>query len=111
MTKEFQNPKSESPAPGSSPGGLSFGFLSSFFILHSSFLVCLLLALITCGLYWPVFRHGFINLDDPDYVTGNPRVQAGLALESIRWAFFSFYSSNWHPLTWLSHMLDCQLYG
>ncbi|PYJ05835.1 MAG: hypothetical protein DME25_07720 [Verrucomicrobia bacterium] len=44
-------------------------------------------------------------------MTGNPRVQAGLALESIRWAFFSVYSSNWHPLTWLSHMLDCQLYG
>src|SRR5216117_2554659 len=105
MTKEVQNPKPEIPTPEPSLAG------SSLVIRHSSFFVCLLLALLTVGVYWPVARHGFINLDDPDYVTGNPRVQAGLAVESIRWAFFSVYSSNWHPLTWLSHMLDCQLYG
>ena len=73
--------------------------------------VCLLLALITAGVYWPVARQGFINFDDPDYVSGNPRVQAGLTLESVQWAFTSMYASNWHPLTWLSHMLDCQIYG
>jgi tetratricopeptide (TPR) repeat protein len=101
---EKQNPARDSRIPDA-------GVHSSFVVRHSSCLVCLLLVLITVGLYWPVLRHGFINLDDPDYVTGNPRVQAGLAFESIRWAFFSFHSSNWHPLTWLSHMLDCQLYG
>jgi tetratricopeptide (TPR) repeat protein len=73
--------------------------------------ICLLLALMTAAVYWPVARQGFINFDDPDYVSGNPRVQAGLTRESVQWAFTSFYSSNWHPLTWLSHMLDCQLYG
>ena len=73
--------------------------------------ICLLLALVTVGIYWPVARQGFINFDDPDYVSSNPRVQAGLTMESIRWAFTSSFSSNWHPLTWLSHMLDCQLYG
>jgi tetratricopeptide (TPR) repeat protein len=73
--------------------------------------VCLLLALMTVAVYWPVAKQGFINFDDPDYVSGNPRVQAGLTLASVQWAFTSVHSSNWHPLTWLSHMLDCQLYG
>jgi tetratricopeptide (TPR) repeat protein len=74
-------------------------------------LICLGLALLTAAAYWPVVRNGFVNYDDPDYVTSNPIVQAGLTGESIRWAFTSYHSSNWHPLTWLSHMLDCQLYG
>ncbi len=74
-------------------------------------LICLLLALMTAAVYWPVAKQGFINFDDPDYVSSNARVQAGLTMESIRWAFTTVYSSNWHPLTWLSHMLDCQLYG
>ena len=74
-------------------------------------LVCVLLALATAAVYWPLANHGFINFDDPDYVSSNPRVQAGLTLESLRWAFMNMHSSNWHPLTWLSHMLDCQLYG
>src|SRR5260370_19402192 len=74
-------------------------------------LVCSLLALVTVAVYLPVAKHRFINFDDPDYVTGNPYVQAGLRSESIRWAITGVYSSNWHPLTWMSHMLDCQLYG
>jgi tetratricopeptide (TPR) repeat protein len=73
--------------------------------------VCLLLALATVAVYWPVAKQGFINFDDPDYVSANPRVQAGLTMESVRWAFTSLYASNWHPLTWLSHELDCQIYG
>jgi tetratricopeptide (TPR) repeat protein len=73
--------------------------------------VCLLLALATVAVYWPVARQGFINFDDPDYVSANPRVQAGLTVESVQWAFTSLYASNWHPLTWLSHELDCQIYG
>jgi protein O-mannosyl-transferase len=77
----------------------------------STLLVCVLLALLTAAVYWPVARLGFINFDDPDYVSGNLRVQAGLTAESVKWAFTSLYASNWHPLTWLSHMLDCQIYG
>jgi tetratricopeptide (TPR) repeat protein len=57
-------------------------------------------------------RNGFVNLDDPDYVTRNPHVLAGLTRADIRWALGSSYpSSNWHPLTWISHMADVQLYG
>jgi Flp pilus assembly protein TadD len=61
--------------------------------------------------YWQVQHHEFINLDDGTYVTQNPEVQAGLSGESLRWAFSFNHASYWHPLTWLSHMLDCQLFG
>jgi tetratricopeptide (TPR) repeat protein len=54
---------------------------------------------------------GFTNFDDPEYVTQNPHVRAGLTWESFAWAFTSTEQANWHPLTWLSHMMDCQLYG
>src|SRR5271170_4940389 len=74
-------------------------------------LVCLVLVLATVAAYWQVSRNGFINFDDPDYVSANPRVQSGLNAESIHWAFTAVYSSNWHPITWLSHMLDSQIYG
>src|SRR4051812_48840763 len=73
--------------------------------------ICLLLVVVTAAIYWPVAGHGFINFDDPDYVLGNPRVLAGLTMDSVRWAITGVHSSNWHPMTWLSHMLDCQLYG
>ena len=76
-----------------------------------TWLLVILLAVITAAAYWPVARSDFINLDDPDYVTNNPRVLHGLAPESILWAFKTFHAGNWHPLTWLSHMLDCQLFG
>lgn len=71
----------------------------------------LLLVLITLAVYAPVRHHEFINYDDPDYVTSNPRTQAGLTMAGIKWAFTEKHSSNWHPLTWISHMLDCQLFG
>ena len=74
-------------------------------------LVGLLLALGTLLLYLPVRQHGFVVYDDPDYVTENPVVQAGLTWAGVKWAFTSLQASNWHPLTWLSHMLDCELLG
>ena len=55
--------------------------------------------------------HGFVNFDDDYYVCQNHHVIGGLTTEGIGWAFTATHSSNWHPLTWLSHMLDCQLYG
>ncbi|MGB8477010.1 MAG: hypothetical protein WCE61_23270, partial [Candidatus Acidiferrum sp.] len=74
--------------------------------------LAVLLALGTAAVYAPAMRNGFVNLDDPDYVTSNPYVLHGLTWTDIRWALGSNYpSSNWHPLTWLSHMVDVQLYG
>lgn len=71
----------------------------------------LLLALVTVVVYWPVRHHDFINLDDKKYVTHNPQVQAGLTWKSAAYAFTTTDTGNWHPVTWLSHMLDCELYG
>jgi len=72
--------------------------------------IALVLALLTLAIYLPVARHGFIIYDDGDYVTDNPVVRNGLTLAGIKWAFTTFHSANWHPLTWLSHMADCQLF-
>ena len=74
-------------------------------------LACVVLAAVTLALYWPVTRCGFIHFDDPQYVTENPTVAQGLHWQSVAWAFRSDEESNWHPLTWLSHMLDVQLFG
>ncbi len=73
--------------------------------------ICVLLAVVTLALYWPVAGFEFNNYDDAQYITQNPRVQSGLTAQNIRWAFTTGHASNWHPLTWLSHMLDCQLFG
>ena len=71
----------------------------------------LLLALITLLAYLPASRDGFVNYDDQDYVTENSVVQKGLTWTGIKWAFTTGHASNWHPLTWLSHMADCELFG
>jgi protein O-mannosyl-transferase len=70
----------------------------------------LLLVVVTLALYNPVSRNGFVNFDDDRYVTDNPQVQAGLRWSTVSWAFTSLDQANWHPLTWLSHALDCQLF-
>src|ERR1039458_9752842 len=73
--------------------------------------ICWLLALATLAVFLPVAGQGFVNYDDSDYVTENAHVQSGLKWENVIWAFTTGHASNWHPLTWLSHMLDCQLFG
>ncbi len=71
----------------------------------------LLLVVATLALYNPVIHHPFVNFDDDRYVTDNTHVRAGLHWDTVKWAFTSFDEANWHPLTWLSHTLDCQLFG
>jgi tetratricopeptide (TPR) repeat protein len=73
--------------------------------------IAVLLAVAVLALYAPVRALPFLRYDDEQYVTGNPAVQAGLGLDGARWAFTTFHASNWHPLTWLSHMLDVSLFG
>jgi protein O-mannosyl-transferase len=72
---------------------------------------CLLLALATIALYNPVTRAPFLNFDDVVYVTENPQVHAGLTWNTVVWAFQTSEAANWHPITWLSHALDCQIFG
>ena len=74
-------------------------------------LVCVLLAAVTLAVFWQVRLHDFINYDDQDYVTANAPVQRGITWEGLLWAFQTNHAANWHPLTWLSHMLDAQLFG
>jgi tetratricopeptide (TPR) repeat protein len=70
----------------------------------------LLLFVASLALYSPVGRHPFVNYDDDRYVSDNAHVRDGFSWESVKWAFTSYDESNWHPVTWLSHMLDCQLF-
>ena len=73
-------------------------------------LISLLLAAGTLSLYYPALNNGFVNYDDPDYVTSNWHVQQKLTGRSLAWAFASTSEANWHPLTWISHLLDVQLF-
>ncbi len=73
--------------------------------------ISLFLTVVTFLVYMQVLDHGFLNFDDTQYVTENSHVNKGLTHEGVIWAFTQPYASNWHPLTWLSHMLDFELYG
>jgi len=79
--------------------------------IRPDLLVCLFFVIAILSVYWQVRNYSFVNYDDRQYVTQNHYVQAGLTLKSIKWSFTAIHASNWHPLTWLSHMLDCQIYG
>jgi len=73
--------------------------------------VCLFLIITTLAVFWQVKDHEFINFDDTEYVTENFHVRGGITFKGVTWAFTTFHAGNWHPLTWLSHMLDVQLFG
>jgi Flp pilus assembly protein TadD len=79
---------------------------------HRSFLPATAgVVLLTLGVYWQTLGFGFLTLDDPALVTDNPPVLAGLTWSGLRWALTTGHVGNWVPLTWLSHMLDCQIWG
>ncbi len=105
MIEQVKKPLSDKAAKAAGPGAFwrqkmqCPGFL------------CLLLTVATLWVFSSVAHYDFVNYDDPDYVTANVHVQRGLTWENVAWAFQTGYASNWHPLTWLSHMLDCQLFG
>jgi len=73
-------------------------------------LLGLLLAIATVALYYPVNHHQFVSYDDDIYVTNNWHIKYGLSWKGVKWAFTDSYGDNWHPLTWLSHGVDCQLF-
>ena len=74
-------------------------------------LILLGLAVMTFAIYAQVIGHQFITLDDPTYIQENPMVNRGVTRAGLVWAFTTFYATNWHPLTWISHMIDCQFFG
>ena len=73
--------------------------------------LCLALGVLTLAIYAETYRSGFIAYDDDQYVYDNAIVKEGLTLSGARWALTTFHAANWHPVTWLSHMLDCELFG
>ena len=79
--------------------------------LRSPLILSLLLFLGTVALYLPSLKNGFVNYDDPAYVTSNTHVMQGLSWSNISWAFRATVEANWHPLTWISHMADVQKFG
>jgi Flp pilus assembly protein TadD len=79
--------------------------------MRSEACICLILITAVLLVYWQVGDHEFINYDDNVYITDNAHVQEGLTTKGMIWAFTTSRTGNWHPLTWISHMLDCELYG
>jgi protein O-mannosyl-transferase len=78
---------------------------------HQTLILALLLAATTIALYSPILTAPFLNYDDALHVTENPHTRAGLTWSTVKWAFQTNETSDWHPITWLSHALDCQLFG
>src|SRR5579859_956527 len=79
--------------------------------MRRDLLIGLLLAALTLGVYWPIRTHDFIFYDDPQFITENSQIQSGLNWRTINYAFTEPVVGNWHPVTTLSHALDCQLFG
>ena len=73
-------------------------------------LICVFLIAAIIAVYWRVYSYDFVRYDDGEYVTANTHIQSGLNSRSFYWAFTASYSSNWHPITWLSLALDYQLF-
>ena len=78
---------------------------------HPYLLPALLIVILTLLAYWQLPNNLFVVYDDPEYITENANVLGGITLKGIAWAFTAFAEGNWHPVTWLSHMLDVQLFG
>ncbi|MEI6702168.1 MAG: tetratricopeptide repeat protein [Deltaproteobacteria bacterium] len=76
-----------------------------------TFVVCAVLIVVTLAIYLPAVNHEFISFDDPSYVTKNSHVSSGITVNTVKWAITSIDEANWHPITWLSHMTDVELYG
>lgn len=74
-------------------------------------LICAGLSLVILVTFWPVIHCGFVNYDDPYYVLQNSHIQQGFSINSLGWAFTTGHAGNWHPLTWISHILDVNLFG
>lgn len=92
-----------------SPDALDIGMFSS--PVKRNFVLSLALILLAVVVYSRIGQNGFINFDDNHYITQNAHVKAGLTFDTVKWAFTSYDAANWHPLTWLSHALDCELFG
>ncbi len=108
LAKKTTTRKTRAPIPPSKPSRRPTQLSQSkrIFLLY-----ILLLVVATVATYYPAKDYPFINFDDDRYITTNAHVQDGLNWNTVHWAFTTYYASNWHPLTWLSHALDWQMFG
>ena len=106
-----QNRKAGGSTPTNNGSGKSFGVSHSVTFGRPNILILLGLAVVTLALYAQVIWHQFVTLDDRQYITENPMVNHGVTLRGLTWAFTTFHEGNWHPLTWIAHMIDSQLFG
>lgn len=84
---------------------------SSFYEINKNLIVALGLTILTLAIYAQVVSFDFINIDDDPYIIDNPYVSRGVNLTNFKWALTAFHSSNWHPLTWISHQIDSNMFG
>src|SRR6266536_6395781 len=96
-------------ANGRTPKPLEVRHVTTF--ERPDLLIVLGLAVVTFGIYAQVIGHRFVTIDDFSYIEGNPMVNRGVTLAGLAWAFTTFHAGNWHPLTWVAHMIDSQLFG
>jgi protein O-mannosyl-transferase len=106
QSKEAEH-KRAIPSQGAEPNFEAAAFSSR----RQNIMVCVLLAAAIFSVYFPVLRHPFLNYDDDVYVTSNPYVNTGLKWQNLKWASTALATGNWFPLTWVSHQLDCQIFG
>ena len=111
MAKKSRQRKIQGKRPPEAPAGKTISGTPAMYKPWWVAAVCVVLVLATVLSYRGVRSNDFVSLDDYDYVMENPQVQHGVNAQSIEWAFTVFHSANWHPLTWISHMIDWQLYG
>lgn len=111
--KSFEQRGVSASSPSSSSSASQPQFRSRLFRspARRTLVLCLLLAVVVLVFYNPVTHNGFLNYDDQDYITANPHVRTGLTWATVEWAFTTYDKANWHPLTWISHALDCQVFG
>src|SRR5207249_8622051 len=96
-------------ASGQTPKAVAVGHVTT--LERADLLILLGLAVVTFGIYAQVIGHRFITIDDLSYIEESPIVNRGVTLGGLAWAFSTFHQANWHPLTWIAHMIDSQLFG
>lgn len=110
-TKSREERSSAKPQPPAVPAPVGQSYFPATSSRNRNLIFCLLLAVLTASVYGRIKGYPFVNLDDPAYVTQNVHVKAGLTWDTFRWSWTANDASNWHPLTWLSHALDVDLFA
>ena len=111
MAKKSRRRKFEAKRPPGAPAGKTVALAPATHKPWQIAAVCIVLVVVTVFSFRGVRNNGFVSLDDNEYVVHNRQVQQGVTAQSVEWAFTTFHSANWHPLTWISHMVDWKLYG